>query len=334
MALSPFSRFQACLFLALGGKDQDQAQQNQANFPRWGQPWQQILSQPYQTPLPEMFWQNALLQLPAMAFPELVNWLILLALYHHENPLGFRQDLGRWLHLCQSRFPEYHGGDKAQEILLLWQRLLTLILAERLAIHHLPSLLKEPERWWSVAPAPSFSPDLLNGLTAIARGLENNTPPQTMVQPLDTWVKSVSYGIYLWAKSPDQPRLIIHQLRMAEQSPSRAIANLVQNQAEYPTPDHCLTRTLSPLTLALVGAYNGIEISQQAVQTEHPSLVSANLLSLGQQLWQRWSGLLWVGSAQGNLPLALSSPLGMQRRSSLKLVSQQEYGQILPSHGN
>ncbi|WP_228015285.1 hypothetical protein [Synechocystis salina] len=83
-----------------------------------------------------------------------------------------------------------------------------------------------------------------------------------------------------------------------------------------------------------MGAYNGMEISQQALKTDHRSAVRANFLPLGQQLWQRWSGLLCVGSGREALPLAVAPPLGMQRRSSLKLVSQQEYGQILPTHGN
>jgi hypothetical protein len=335
MALSPLSRFQASLLLALGGRNRDETHQNHTNFSQWGQPWQYLLSEPYQTVLPERFWQNALLQLPAMTFPELVNWLILLALYHHENPLGFRQDLDRWLKLCQDHFPQWNPGDNAQEALLLWQRLLTLILSERFAVHQLPALLKQPEQWWLVTPAPAFSPELRQGLTAIATSLENYASPKTIGQTADPWIHGVATAIYLWGKNPAQPRLIIHQLSMAEQSSSEAIATPLprKNQANH-LDQNPYPGILPPLTLALVGAYNGMEISQQALTTDHRSAVRAKFLPLGQQLWQRWSGHLCVGSGQENSASAVAPPLGMQRRSSLKLVSQQEYAQILPTHGN
>lgn len=335
MALSPLSRFQASLLLALGGKDWDENHQNRANFLRWVQPWQYILSEPYQTPLPERFWQNALSQQPALTTAELVNWLIVLALYHHENPFGFRQDLSHWFHLCQNHCPAWVGGDQAEPALLLWQRLLTLILSERFAIHQLPALLRAPAQWWPVTPAPAFSPELRQGLTAIAACLENYVSPRTMGKTTDPWIDLVGTAIYLWGKNPAQPRLIIRQLRMAEQSSSKAIAlspprkNQVNHPGQNPYPG-----ILSPLTLALVGAYNGMEISQQALITDHRSTVRANFLPLGQQLWRRWSGRLSVGSGQENPALAVAPPLGMQRRSSLKLVSQQEYAQILPTHGN
>jgi hypothetical protein len=335
MALSPLSRFQASLLLALGGKDWDEAHQNQANFLRWSQPWQYILSEPYQTPLPERFWQNALSYQPALTTAELVNWLIVLALYHHENPFGFRQDLSHWFHLCQNHCPAWVGGDQAEPALLLWQRLLTLILSERFAIHQLPALLRAPAQWWPVTPAPAFSPELLNGLTAIAACLENYISLQSMGQTTDPWIDLVGTAIYLWGKNPAQPRLIIRQLRMAEQSSSKAIAPplLNKNQANH-SDQNPYSGILLPLTLALVGAYNGMEISQQALTTDHRSAVRANFLPLGQQLWQRWSGRLCVGSGQENPTLAIAPPLGMQRRSSLKLISQQEYAQILPTHGN
>ncbi|MBD2652550.1 hypothetical protein H6G45_03355 [Synechocystis sp. FACHB-383] len=335
MALSPLSRFQACLLLALGGKDQKQCQPSLDSLPPWEEPWGNLLASPYQTCLPQTFWQNALSRQPTFTPPQLINWLIVLALYHHENPLGFRQDLSHWCHLCQNHCPEWVGGAQAQPALLLWQRLLTLILSERFTVPQLPVLLKQPEKWWPIGPAPTFSPMLLNHLTAIAEYLQNHAPRRTMGQSPDPWVDVVGTAIYLWGKNPTQPRLIIRQLQSVDQPPPKAIVDSLPNENQANDPDlNPDPGILPPLTLALVGAYNGMEISQQALTTDHRSAVRANFLPLGQRLWQRWSGQLCIGSGQEHLPLAVAPPLGMQRRSSLKLVSQQEYGQILPTHGN
>ncbi|WP_223342700.1 hypothetical protein [Synechocystis sp. PCC 7339] len=306
MALSYLSRFQACLLLALGGKDQRQCQSNQASGYPWHEAWGHVLAAPYQTPLPQTFWQKVLSRQPALTPPQLVNWLIVLALYHHENPLGFRQDLSHWCHLCQNHCPEWNGGDQSQPALLLWQRLLTLILSERFTVPQLPALLRQPERWWPVGPAPAFSPIFLNQLTAIAECLQNYAP-QTIGQSPDPWIDVVGTAIYLWGKNPAQPRLIIRQLQSMNQPHPKAIADSLPNENQANDPDlNPDPGILPPLTLALVGAYNGMEISQQALTKDHRSAVRANFLPLGQRLWQRWSGRLRAGSGQEHLPLAVA----------------------------
>lgn len=325
MALSPFSRFQGCLFLALGGHFLDK-NHNQRDLEGLWQPWVDILQQPYQARLPEQFWQNLL---PQERETDLVNSLIILALYHHENPLGFQQDLCHWFSLWQKISPSSSTMGKDQNPLLLWQRLLTLILSERFHFSQFPELLRNPDHWWADAPKPAFSQYFLDSLTAIANYLENRQPINlhNLYHSEMHWQKFVSTAIYLWGKNPAQPRLILKQLQQLQHSPNTAIA-----RGTYPIPG--LGFPLSSLSLALVGAYNGMEISRQTLGKNHSPRFLAATLPLTQLLWQRWAGRLSTITELGSFSSVVFAPLGMQRRSSLKLVSQQDYGQLSITPGN
>ena len=323
MALSHLSRFQGCLLLALGGRflfEVDGEEKVGALL----QPWTDILQgEPYQSPLPLEFWQS----LPAPTTePDFVNLLVILALYHHENPLGFQRDLCQWSKIWQKHFPLSTWSGTDESAICLWQRLLTLILSARFHPIQLPDLLKSPDHWWRDAPPPPFSPDLLNSLTAIANYLETRQPVDGVdfCHGESSWTEIISTAIYLWSKNPTQPRLILKQLQKRQKTAVET------NKGKGFNP------IIAPLTLALGGAYNGKNVSQQSLGKNHCPGFYHCLSPFIDLLWQRWSGQ--IPSISPRHPYApahpiadlceIASPLGMQRRSSLKLVSQQDYGQF------
>jgi hypothetical protein len=299
MTVSLFSRFQGCLlmtFLAAG----DEGSVNRLEITPYLNQWSTIFhSRPYQGTLPATVWQNDQLHWQNRA--DFSRWLVVLALWHHENPVGFQADLGRLVTQFTAQFPDQALSTLDQAWLQLWQRLLTLILSERFTLAQLPDLLLK-------APfPPSIKHDCQGDLQAIATALENHQAPVFTNSPAaqSVYAHGLPWSIYCWADTPAQPRLTIQRFRSQPFSPS-----------------------IVPFTSALSGAYNGEKIVRQALTG--PPFAQTSLMSLvnhfAHQHFLQWLGCPSTSSAFS--ALANAAPLVMQRRSGLKLVSQQDYEQF------
>lgn len=306
MTPSLFSRFQGCLLMTFLAPGNDPAIDEAAitsQLQSWGRMFH---AHPYQEFLPEQSWDanNVLWPTPA-AF---CQWLVVLALWHHENPRGFSRDLGRGAEQFPRHFPHHPLSplDQVDQTWLhRWQRLLTLILSERFTLAQWPALWRSP--FWGDFPTltESMKKKDQQNLMAIATALDpHQTPHFAQVSPDQTpLADQIPRAIYHWVVSSAQPRFTLLQCRADSVSPL----------------------TL-PFTAALSGAYNGETIVRQALGgnlVPHAALIGL-INQFTQQHFLQWSGSLSAVSTVSSLTNA--APLVMQRRSSLKLVSQRDYG--------
>ncbi|MEB3160145.1 MAG: hypothetical protein VKL20_01655 [Synechocystis sp.] len=305
MPVSLFSRFQGCLLLTLLAGQEEGTGQDTTIPPRL-ESWSTIFhSCPYPGSLPAMVWQGEDLQWQSIV--DFSHWLVVLALWHHENPSGFSTDLGRSAIKFTHQFPDYALSSLDQAWLQIWQRLLTLILSERFTLTQLPDLWRSPYLLDSLGLTDPIAQSCQRDLTAIATALENyQASPFPSAAPNQfALAHTIPQAIYHWAITPTQPRLSLLRAQTLPNSPWGL-----------------------PFTAALSGAYNGKTIVKQALQT--PQFSQTPLMSLIRRFahhhYRHWlSGL----SAPSNvLALAGAAPLVMQRRSGLKLVSQQDYDQF------
>ena len=307
MTVSLFSRFQGCLLMTFVATGESVPGETAiaANLESWSRIFHR---QPYLCPLPPTVWQDDHLHWPRIT--DFCGWLVVLALWHHENPAGFKEDLGHSV----TRFNQQFGDrrlprldDLDQAWIQLWQRLLTLILSERFTLAQLPDLWRSP-----FFDAPLGLPDPIRhhcqrDLTAIATALHHYQTPVFAQSPESppSFAQVLPWAIYHWAATPAQPQLSLHQ-----------------SQAN-PSADRMV-----PFTAALTGAYNGEQIIRPAL-TPSP-LSQTALMSLINQFSQRHF-LQWSGNPSASSefsPLTSAAPLVMQRRSGLKLISQLDYEQF------
>ena len=299
MTVSLFSRFQGCLlitFLAAG----DEGSLNGLEITPCLNQWSTIFhSRPYQGTLPATVWQEDQLRWQSMA--DFSRWLVVLALWHHENPTGFRDDLGRSAAQFAAQFPDQALSILDQVWLQLWQRLLTLILSERFTLAQLPDLFSN-----AFCPDP-IRHDCQGDLQAIATALENYQAPVFSKSPTSqsAYAHGLAWAIYCWADTPAQPRLTVKRFQSKPFSVS-----------------------MLPFASALSGAYNGEKIARQTLTG--PPVAETSLMSLinhfAHQHFLQWLGCPSTSSTFS--ALASAAPLVMQRRSGLKLVSQQDYEQF------
>jgi hypothetical protein len=303
MGVSLFSRFQGCLlmtFLAAGNNGGINETAITANLELWSSIFH---SSPYAGTLPPTVWQKANLRWQGPG--DFCHWLVVLALWHHENAAGFSTDLGRSVAQFSRQFPDYALSPLDQAWLHLWQTLLTWILSERFTPAQWPDLWRSPSLVDSLGLTPPMAQDCQRDLAAIATALSHYRdfplPPAAPDQL--AFAISIPHAIYDWGITPTQPRFTIHR------SQTRP------NSAE-----------VLPFTSALSGAYNGGTIINQALQTSQccqTSPIMSLICRFAHQHCQHWLGSLSTSS--NVLPLAIAAPLVMQRRSGLKLVSQQDY---------
>ena len=267
--------------------------------------WSRIFHYPYQGPLPEMVWQGD--DLHWHSVEDFCRWLVVLALWHHENPAGFQADLGRSAKQFARHFPDQTLSTLDQTWLQLWQRLLTLILSERFTLTQLADVFRSPFFLAPLNLTESITSDCQEILQAIATALENYHAPvfAKSSEPQVSYAHTIPWTFYCWGATPDQPRLSLIQ---AQTKTSAAL--------------------ILPFTSALSGAYNGGKIIRQALTPPHASHTPLMLLinHFAHQHFLQWLG--GPSRSSGFSALASSAPLVMQRRSSLKLISQQDYEQF------
>lgn len=291
MTVSLLSRFQGCLLLTLAGTDSLPGLQRWANlFPAGS----------YQGPLPASVWQGPDLRWQSPG--EFYRWLVVLALWHHENAVGFSTDLGRSALLFAQQCPTQALSTGDQLWLQLWQRLLTLILSERFTLAQLPDLWRPDGVRFLLGPLPlpaALSQQCQGTLGAIALALEHYQAPvfPASPEPPLSLAQALPWSFYHWAALPAQPRLSLGQ---CQGNPLAALG--------------------LPFTAALSGGFNGEAIIRQAIAAP-PSFVSG-VNQFAQRHFLAWAG----GLCPQTGALTSTAPLGMQRRSGLKLISQRDYG--------
>lgn len=306
MTVSLLSRFQGCLGMTLAATHGDRPLDC---LSRWSIGLQ---SSPYYGPAAS--WLDEGLIGPSINSANSVNeWLsglVVLALWHHEYPDGFRGDLGRWLAALARQFPDQVLSREDQAWLQIWQRLLTLILSERFHPSQLPPLLRSPFLTDPLGLPPAIIQDCQAGLTAIAtaleqsHGLDGQKIKTSRCSPADNFSGAIAWAIYCWADTPAQPLLSLHQCQSS------------------PLGAHSL-----PFVAALSGAYNGQEISRHTLTM--PATSRSQVNDFACQLLRQWSGSLGsLGPFLELSSLTSAGPLATQHRSGLKLISQQDYVQF------
>ena len=266
--------------------------------------WQEACrQQSYQTAIPFPCWEVLTSNTPTSHL--FFYRLLIIALWHYENPLGFRDDLSRFTEpTLNSNVDVLPQTPIDQGMVMVWQQLLTWTLSERFVPRQLPKLLRAQNLWEFPTLDKAAQQLLEQGLFSLADILEQRgtvLPAAGFSSP--SVAESLYWGIGQWAIAPDQPRLV------AEQRPK-------------PTDDWDIGLLCA---LALSGAFDSFRVIQTAFPPPPPSLSQA-IGSWVNQFFQLWSGQT---TESVNTVGVISAPQVMQRRSSLKLISQTEYVQFI-----
>ena len=203
---------------------------------------------------------------------------------------------------------------------LNWLLLSLLYHDEPLAVPALGQLDAQTQRVWqdwcltlaiilrgqrlpAQCPGPLSLPWLETPLSVITDAQQRPGQSPSAINGVDApaWPTIVLSACHYWADTPSQVVLSAHRVH---QQPSAFI---------------------SLLTGALSGAYNGLTVLSAWPDSSLLSPSQRSLLSaLGTDLFHRWRGAL-CSRADCEPGLAVTGPLVMQARSSLKLLSQMQY---------
>ncbi len=232
-------------------------------------------------------WQNLIKKNPNK-FPLAI---IPLALFRHDYLTDF-QDFLQSLTQTQILSPDDHTA------LFCWGYFLSSLLRERFKAENCLTELQ------SLAHGTILEDYLIFMKSAIQQGLPLSKIIETLISQPSALTENIPLAIalsfYCFIDTPENFSISIQRA----------------NQILHPL--------VGPLTGALAGTYHGltgIPFFYQ-LKTER-NLAEFDLPEQINQLWNRWSGNLSTNS----LPFstALASPLVIQRRSNLRLISQADY---------
>lgn len=194
----------------------------------------------------------------------------------------------------------WRHSDWALEDVLIWGYAIALALREKIPPHQ---WIERISSRYQTAQTP-----LIEQLALVRTFLERGTPLQQAIAQMARQVSSkqmaIAIALYCFLSTPDDFRL---SLMRAMQAGKEA-------------------KAVAALTGALAGAYNsfsGIPIGWRIALGKHP--IGQQLLQEATELFAVWSGAYRPNSSPLLESAAVASPLVMQPRPSLKIISQGEY---------
>lgn len=238
-------------------------------------------------------WQSLLHPTETMTSGRIAVGMLPIALFFHDSIQLLREQLETLKHLWQL-------SDETVEDNLIWGYAIALALREKLDPHRFLSQL--------LSCCPIARPGTIESLEEIQTLLERGSPLETAIARLSRIekgsVSEIMLALYCFSCTPEDMRLCL--LRAARAGGK--------------------SRPIAALTGALAGIYNsymGIPIHwRHAIEQQS---IAQSIYRQGTDLFAIWSGTYELDGCYLLPSAAIAAPLTLQRRSSLKIISQGEY---------